>query len=248
MANKYRLEGEAPRFSFRGMGKIVVELLIIVVGIYLAFALDKYGERKEQKALEKKYLQELMEEAMTNLEELRADQQTRKHQLVLFGKLLETANRQVAEDTLRMAIKELLINRIFSPSDVVYQDLTSSGNLRLIESDTIRKTIIRYKGRLARAPITENVERRLIEDKLEPYLLQKQVLSLLEPMEDMDEINISEQQVDRIIRVLLNDRQFLDLVYLRYNRLKHTIYFENPVQRSLEILISLLKEEIRAKT
>lgn len=244
MSNKYRLEGESRRFSFNGLGKVIVELLVIVIGIYLAFALEKYGEKKADNALELKYLNQLLAEAKSNQEELKADQDARREQRELFGYLLENSNRQIGSDTLRIATKQLLINRLFSPTDAVYQDLVSSGNLRLIQSDSIRKTIITYKQRLSRAPVTEAVEERLIEDKIEPYFLEKQVLSLLEPLSEVDQIDISEQQIDRIIRVLLNDREFIDLVYLRYSRLADVIYFETPLQWSLRDLINLLEKEI----
>lgn len=244
MSNKYKLEGESRRFSFSGLGKVIVELLVIVIGIYLAFALEKYGEKKADNALELKYLNQLLAEAKSNQEELKADQDARREQRELFGYLLENSNRQIGSDTLRIATKQLLINRLFSPTDAVYQDLVSSGNLRLIQSDSIRKTIITYKQRLSRAPVTEAVEERLIEDKIEPYFLEKQVLSLLEPLSEVDQIDVSEQQIDRIIRVLLNDREFIDLVYLRYSRLADVIYFETPLQWSLRDLINLLEKEI----
>lgn len=244
MSNKYKLEGEPRRFSLKGLGKVIIELLVIVIGIYLAFALEEYGEKKADKELELKYLNQLLAEAKSNQVELNADQNARREQRELFGYLLENSNRQVGNDTLREATRQLLVNRLFSPTDAVYQDLVSSGNLKLIQSDSIRKTIIHYKQRLARAPVTEAVEERLIEDKIEPYLLDKQVLSLLEPLNEIDAINISEQQVDRIIRVLLSEREFIDLVYLRYSRLDDVIYFETPLQWSLRDLIKLLEKEI----
>ncbi|NVJ48485.1 MAG: hypothetical protein HWE07_15220 [Cytophagia bacterium] len=244
MSNKYKLEGEPRRFSLKGLGKVIIELLVIVIGIYLAFALEEYGEKKADKELELKYLNQLLAEAKSNQVELNADQNARREQRELFGYLLENSNRQVGNDTLREATRQLLVNRLFSPTDAVYQDLVSSGNLKLIQSDSIRKTIIHYKQRLARAPVTEAVEERLIEDKIEPYLLDKQVLSLLEPLNEIDAINISEQQVDRIIRVILSEREFIDLVYLRYSRLDDVIYFETPLQWSLRDLIKLLEKEI----
>lgn len=245
MSNKYRLEGEPRKFSLKGLGKVIIELLVIVIGIYLAFALEEYGQKRNEKELEVKYLKELLAEAKANQAELKADQDARREQLKFFGYLLETPNRQVGADTLRKAVKELLVNRLFSPTDAVYQDLVSSGNLRLIQSDSIRKTIISYKQRLARAPVTEAIEQRLIEEKLEPYLLNKQVLSLIEPLNEIDQIDISEQQVDRIIRILLNDREFIDLVYLRYSRLDDVIYFENPLQWALRDLIKLIESEVK---
>ena len=223
---------------------MILELIIIVIGIYIAFQLENGREDKKVEALEKKYLEQLLEEAKINQNELKADQDARRLQIQFLRKLLDTPNRQVDADTLRAAMDYLLMVRIFSITDAVYEDLVSSGNLGIIESDTIKSVLLNYRRALSRVPVTEQSDIKLIEDHLEPYLINKQVLSLLEPHENLDEIEISEQQINRIIRVLTNDRTFIDLVYLRSHKIRDVIYFENPIQWRLNEMISLLNEEL----
>lgn len=245
MANKYRLEGESKSFSIRGVGRFFSEIIIVFIGIYLAFALDNWKNVQKEQELEAKYLRELLNETNTNISELKADQEARTEQLRLFGHLLESQNRSVGADTLRAGVGQLLRIRIFSPTEAVYEDLVSSGNLRLIKNEEIRQTIILNKRWLSRANVTEGVEERLIEEKIESYLIDEGVLSLLEPLGDVDQINTSQQQIDRIIRVLLNDREFIDLVYLRRSRLSDVIYFERPLSDNLNRLKELLESEIK---
>ncbi len=242
--SRYSLPGDRKRSPISAISRVIIELAVIVIGIYLAFQLENWNEKKKEIALEKKYLEQLLEETRINQDELKADQDARKTQLALMKKLLATANRPVAADTLRDGIDQLLMIRLYSPTDAVYQDLTSSGNLGLIKSETIKRILLNYRRSLARVPLTEQSDLRFIQEQLEPYLLEKQVLSLLEPHENLDEIDISEKQVDQIVRVLLRDRRFLDLVYLRAHKIRDVIYFENPMEWLLRQMAEEIEKEL----
>ena len=240
---RYGTNGDRKRSPFRFL-RIFLEIPVIVLSIYIAFVVDEYGRNKEEANLERKYLEELLEETRINEAELKADQDARRSQIALMDKLLETAVRTVDPDTLLLAMDQLLSIRIYSPTDAVYSDLVSSGNLRLISSDSVRKYILYYQGALSRKDVTELSDINLVENKLEPYLVEQQVLSLLEPYRDSPSINISRQQTDRIIRVLLNDRKFIDLVYLRRNRIRDTEYFANPMQWYLRNIRELIEKQL----
>ena len=239
------MNGDRRKSPFRFL-RIFLEIPVIVLSIYIAFVVDEYGKDKEEANLERKYLEELLEETRINEEELKADQDARRNQILLMDKMLESAIRTVDPDTLLMAMDQLLSLRIYSPTDAVYQDLVSSGNLRLITSDSVRKYILLYQGALSRKDVTELSDINLVETQLEPYLVEKQVLSLLEPYRDLPSIDISGQQQDRIVRILLSDRKFIDLVYLRRNRIRDTEYFANPMQWYLRNIRELIEKQLEA--
>ena len=241
---RYSLEGgERKRSPFRFL-RIFLEIPIIVLSIYIAFLVDAWDKAKTEAISEKKYLQELLEEVKINRDELKADQDERRKQIVLLEKLLETSIRQVGTDTLRSAMNELVTVRIYSPTDAVYQDLVSSGNLRLITSDTLRREIMQYRRRLSRTPLTEQSDLEVVEKQIQPYLIGKKVFSLLEPYADVKGIDISDDQKDRIVRVLLNDRTFIDLVYLRHHSIGQVIWFETPMQWHLRRMQLLIEDQL----
>ncbi len=243
MASRYSLSGDRKRSPLSSFLRVIVELLVIVIGIYLAFQLENGREDKKIAALEKKYLEQLLEEAQINQTELKADQDARRIQQDYLKKLLASTTRPVAADTLREAITHLMTVRLYSPTEAVYQDLVSSGNLGIIKSDATKRILLNYRRALSRVPLTEQSDVKLIEDHLEPYLANKQVLSLLLPDRNID-FEVSKQQIDRIIRVLLSDRTFIDLVYLRFKKVSDVIYFENPMQWHLREMIKLLEAEL----
>ena len=242
---RYSLDGDRKRSPFRFL-RIFLEIPIIVFSIYVAFLVDNWQREKEEAVTEKKYLEELLQEVKINIAELKADQDERRRQIVLLDKMMEIGIRPVAADTLRMALDQLLTARIYSPTDAVYQDLVSSGNLRLMTSDSLRQKIMKYQKMLSRVPITEQSDIDLIAEQIEPYLVNKKVLSLLEPHDDVAGIDISDQQKDRIIRVLLNDRTFIDLVYLRRHRIRSAEFFENPMQWHLDDMAELIEAQLSA--
>lgn len=220
---------------------------MIVLSIYIAFLVDEWDKKKTEKSLEGKYLRELLEETKINERELTADQDARRRQIALMDKLLDASNRVVDPDTLLAAIDGMVETRIYSPTDAVYQDLVSSGNLRLMTSDSLRRSILLYRRYLARKDITETSDVDLVQNHIEPYLVGKQVLSLLEPYDDLAAINISAQQKSRIIRVLLNDRTFIDLVYLRRSRVRDAEYFANPMQWYLRSIRELIEKQLEER-
>lgn len=241
--SRYSLTGDRKKSRF-GFLRIFLEIPVIVLSIYIAFVVDEWSKEKAAAIKEKDYLEQLFEETKINANELKADQDERREQLIFLDKMLETANRRVSPDTLRMAMDQLLNLRIYSPTDAVYEDLVSSGNLALISSDSLRHEMLEYRQKLSRAPLTEQSDIDLIENQIEPYLISKQVLSLLEPYHDLQSISISEQQKDRIIRVLLNDRAFIDLVYLRRHRIRQVIWFETPMEWSLRNMSRLIEDQL----
>ncbi len=244
MANRYSLSNDRRQNPFGSIIRVLLELIIIVIGIYIAFQLENNREAKNKEALERSYLEQLLEEVKINESELRADQDSRKSQVIYLQKILETPLRQVDADTLRRAVDLLLMVRLYSPTDAVYQDLVSSGNLGIIKSNDFKRVLMNYRRALSRVPSTENRDVNLIANQLEPYFLEKELLSFLEPHEDVEAIDISNDQKDRMIRQLLRERKFIDLVYLRIHTIQDVIFFENPMQWHLEGMKNLLKIEL----
>ncbi|MFY0592306.1 hypothetical protein [Roseivirga sp.] len=247
MANRYSLSGDRRKSPIGTIVKGFLELIVIVIGIYIAFQLENNREAKHKADLERSYLEQLLEEVKINEEELRADQDERKEQLTLLKKLLVTPLRQVDSDTIQKAVDALFTVRLYSPTDAVYQDLVSSGNLGILKSDAFKRILMNYRRALARVPSTEDRDLKLISEQLEPYLMEKQLLSFLEPHRDLEEISISQDQKDRMIRQLLRDRKFIDLVYLRIHTIQDVIFFENPMQWHLRNMRQLLEEELDPK-
>ena len=226
--------------------RIFLEIPIIAFSIYLAFSLSERNQAKTEAISEQKYLQELLEEVKINRERLSVDLYKKRSQVVLLEKMLETSMRRVDADTLRLTMKALLNVHLYSPTGAVYQDLVASGKLSLITSDTLRQEMAQCHRKLSRMPLAGKSDPEV--KQIQSYLIGKKVFSLLEPYAVVKGIDISQIQKNRIIRVLLNDRTFIDLVYLRHHSLSQTIRFEMPIQQHLHKMQLLIEAQLsRAK-
>ena len=251
MANRYSLGGDRKRANpIASFLRLILDLIIIVIGIYIAFQVDKWGDAEKEQELKVKHLQELRAETQVNLDEIIADQTDRKIQVELFEKLILAASQPVSDDTLRMAIDGLLNYRFYSGTTAVFDNIVASGNLRLITTDSIRSKLFELKQFESKASIVESAEAKLISEQIEPYFIRRQVLYLLEVelSDNAPQTTMSVEQSARIIRTLLQDRTFIDLVYLRLGKIRQTIYFENPLVWRLRDLINEIDEELRKIT
>ena len=247
MANRYSLGRDRRRSNpIASFLRLILELIVIVIGIYIAFQVDRWGDTEKEQALKLDYLLELKAETQVNLDEIIADQTDRKKQVELLEKLILAASQTVSDDTLRMAMDALLDYRFYSGTNAVFDNIVASGNLRLITTDSLRSKLFGLKQFESKAPIVEAAEAKLIAEQIEPYLVRRQVLYLLEVelSDNSPDTGMSVEQSVRIIRTLLQDRTFIDLVYLRLGKVRQTIYFENPLIWRLRDLIEEIDNEL----
>ena len=131
----------------------LVELLVIVVGVLIALSLENWWAEREELSLEAEYVDALFEEAQSHLAAI-------------------TINRTLAHDAKSAALTEAaqlldspfqpektpeLIGGLFQGSGIpvvpelsaaVFLDLQSSGRLRLIRDDRLRRGAIAYYARI----------------------------------------------------------------------------------------------------
>ena len=247
MANRYSLGRDRRRSKpLASIFRVLIELIVIVLGIYIALRVDRWNDVKEQEILKTKLLKELRAEALANLEELNTDQKDRRNQIQLFEKLITAAYRPVADDTIRMAMDELLRHKFYSGTNAAFDNIVASGKLRLIADDSTRSKLFELKRFESKTPLIEATDITLINEQIEPYLTRRQVLYLLELRlaDNSPESTVSVKQSARIIRTLLKDRIFIDLIYLRLSKVKQTLYFETPLGWRLNELINLLDAQL----
>ena len=121
------------------------EVLIVIIGITIAFSLNKCSEDSKNSALKSQYL--------TNL---KMDIESDKAQLLINIKELEAKiNDAVSilpylntDSTNKMQIVGKVFNIIglshFSPQDITYQTLINSGDLKLIDNFDLKASIERH--------------------------------------------------------------------------------------------------------
>ncbi|MCE7994226.1 MAG: hypothetical protein HEP71_19720 [Roseivirga sp.] len=141
------------RFSW---GASVRELILITLGIYLAFALNNWGESRKEGKLEAFYLGNLQTDVDRNIVQLERHLRLDSSQLsgarTLDGLLAQ--GRRADRDSLRNYLNSFNTNPRFRMNNYSYQSLLQSGDYRIITSDSLRNQLDHFFLELLEGVIT----------------------------------------------------------------------------------------------
>ena len=192
------------------------------------------------------HLQALQADAQENFKRIDDIEGNRERQVVLLEALIAAAANNVSDDTIRLAIDELLQQDFYSPTSSAYMNLIASGDLNITVPDSIRALLSNINPLQAKTLLMDAADANFIAEQLEPYLTKRQVIYLLElkTSNNRADLTIANQQTGRIIKSLLQDRTFIDLIYLRMNRINETIEASTLILTQLERLTNELAFEL----
>lgn len=121
----------------------IANLLVVILGISIAFYLESYKEEKTNAAYEKKYLQSLIKDLETDVEALDTLGYVNK---MIANALVKLSNASVDPTASRDSIASFMLgiqyNPPFSPQKTTYESMKSSGQLELISDFELRNQIV----------------------------------------------------------------------------------------------------------
>jgi len=125
----------------------ITELLIVVVGVLIALAADGWLQRVQDRALERDYVERLTRDLQLDTAELGmiirlTESRARFGETVLSA--IDTGNRSVSASDFLRAVE--YANYFSYPiyAKATIDDLSSTGNLRLIRSTDVKDALSRY--------------------------------------------------------------------------------------------------------
>ncbi len=125
----------------------LAEVGLLALGIALALFADSMWDWRQEKAEETQYLEALQLDFEASRDEfersLARNRQTRDHNL-RFLELLAGPPRLVSPDSLSQLVEEAFWWDPATPVLATYSDMVNSGDLRLIQSDTLRMEMARF--------------------------------------------------------------------------------------------------------
>ncbi|MFP2997181.1 DUF6090 family protein [Spongiivirga sp. MCCC 1A20706] len=121
------------------------EILIVILGISIAFSMNKYAEEKRDKKLKNQYVESL-------ISDLEADKTILEDNITRMNQKIDTIApllKQLTKDTpnkIRLT-KNIIAGSIiteFRPQDVTYKTLINAGDLKLFDDLELKKSIQRH--------------------------------------------------------------------------------------------------------
>lgn len=141
------------------------EVLIVIIGITIAFALNNWNDNYKSKRLKKQYLQNLAVDIESEIELLEKNQTACQKKLadIAFVKPF-LGNPNIRRDTVIRKVFDIARMINFQPQDITYQTLINSGDLQLIDNFELRKSIEAHFSQ--HSEILQNYERiKVIHEK-----------------------------------------------------------------------------------
>jgi len=123
------------------------EIALVVIGILIALQINNWNEAQRERNVEKQYILSLIDDLDGQIKVCK-DQITFE---IFIGKIADEALQIVQNadlfnqlDSLQGLLQTMVRRRTFTMFDPTFQDLKSTGNLKLIQNQNIRKTVILY--------------------------------------------------------------------------------------------------------
>ena len=143
------------------------EILIVIIGITLAFSLNNWKENRIDKNQKKQYLDNLVIDIKQEIEQLNKNQEevnVKLQQIKTIKPFL--GNKQPGRDTIVRKVFDLARMVNFYPENTTYQTLINSGDMKLIDNFVLRRGLEEHYA--LHKIVLQNYER--IEKIHEKYL------------------------------------------------------------------------------
>ena len=165
----------------------VGEIFLVVVGILLAFQLNKYGELRNKLSIEKEYLLQISDELNTDLDVIAGVIDYNKNYLNQFEALVEIPIEESNENFISIVTTGLLRYSDFRRKSSAYLTLVNSGEIKLITNREIVSSLQSLEETYTYINRLEETHLNIILSEFLPEI--KQVLNL-KPLEIIDDQKI----------------------------------------------------------
>lgn len=156
----------------RNLRYFFAELLILIIGITVSFALNEYWQQKREQKQEVVLLKSFKNNLVNDSTVLSVGVTFMEKQTESAQKLILLSPNTVYSDSLAMNVVTLLSYIAFDPQDITYEEMKSLGNSHIIQNDSLSKQLIGLYERAYEA-IAEwsSIDSEHVKGKLIPYTI-----------------------------------------------------------------------------
>lgn len=213
------------------LSEVLIEILIIVFAITLSLLLERWRENAHERTIEKKFLTGLRQDLQADIRQLSADSASYENLLkgwmYMRGKGI---NKQALDADSLKQYGETLINGVeFIPNDSRFEALKSSGNLDVIEDDSLKSLVLDlYQNKLRLLQMSNSYFSNFKTGNLFPFLFKnlrtdkegKNNLSYIVQMPEMQNYlmigNVSYEIIGRYHNVISQSRRIIEMINKQY--------------------------------
>jgi hypothetical protein len=203
------------------------ELLIVTVGILIAFGLNNWAQGKLEDRKQTVYLKSLSDDLSADLEVLKDNLAFVKRNQQKARSIIGHFHRTLpGRDSVPFKIfSELLGMPTFLPHDATYQTLNSSGDFRLVEDMELKNQIVDHYSRYNEIFMEDDQTKAFLRDHVSDFFMNEASFEAIHLQADE----------------LLNDHRLRNIVYAWFGIYKiQTQILERNIERT-EALINAIE-------
>jgi len=154
---------------------VFLDLIVVVVGLFIGLQIDTWWEGQKEARLENAYLLEIRDDFELNESSLkgsaaRLEEIIRSMLLLHEQSVLESPSLSTAE--LNEKFSEIGSMPSFIPVNRAYANLTGSGDLKLIQSRSIKHALAEYYAAAQITVLVQNTHELELVQIYQPYIIE----------------------------------------------------------------------------
>jgi hypothetical protein len=237
------------RFKAIPWGVLSLEFLIVVFGILGALWVDSWWEGRGERSLETRYLsrlhQDLLSSRDTVIREMSWHENTAGN-LRLALEELKAGSGQTGLEILRETLWSASALSLYTPEHSTYNELVATGNLGLINNDSVRIALSRYDRLLKRNSEIDALAINQYFLSLEPVLWESFVPTDLIPPE-MDPWSVVDSPFPLDSASLYGNRTLWNVLNSRLETEMACLVFREHLLVALESALALIEGELEIR-
>ena len=214
----------------------LIEVLVIILGISITVAMEKWRDDIKEQHLEKIYVQNLASNINTDQSSLasviqRTDKIIEKgNELMLF--LQNPKDSPIAADQITENVRAILDRPKFQSNDATFSDLKSSGNLHLIKDIQLKNILFSYYTTTQTIKEVQDAEQMATINIAGPFFLKRFSLAAPENArqnrvtQNNDDLSGSVEFENNVSLRVENRKELLSLY-------KHALYLAKQLDKQL---------------
>jgi hypothetical protein len=154
--------------------KYLVDIFVIILSITISFTFDSFKEESNRKASEQAYLKALLGDITSDINELNRVIHATDNVIDKANWLLSLSDnpKEIKMEEFATAIKDVMERPNFTSKDATFSDLTSSGNVLLLEDINLKGMLFDYHRLYESVRAIETAERETVNTSIAPYIMK----------------------------------------------------------------------------